>query len=248
METLLKVDGLSKSFGGLRVVCELDLIIKQGECSSIIGPNGAGKTTLFNLITKYLSPDSGSIIFRGEDITRLPPWEISWRGIARSFQGINIFPRLTAYENVQVTLFSRYEQSSNLFSRAKNLFKKETFEILDIVGLSNQAELESRELSAGNQKRLELAIALAAGPELLLLDEPTAGVAPEETLTIIHLIERLARQRGTAVVFIEHDMSVVFAVSEKVRVMHEGRIIAEGKPDSIRRNEQVQRVYLGVAE
>ena len=242
---ILRCQGLSKSFGGNRAVDEVNLIIERSEISAIIGPNGAGKTTLFNLITGYFPADSGRVWFDNLDITRLLPHEISRTGIVRTFQGSNLFPRMTVFENVQVALFSKLKRSSSLAGRAEKLYRDEVGEILKAVALEESSGLPAEILSGGNKKRLELAIALAAGGDLLLLDEPTAGIEPEETAAVTRLIETLARKQGLTVVFIEHDMDVVFAISQKVRVMHEGKILAEGTPEEVRRNPQVQDAYLG---
>ena len=242
---ILRCQGLSKSFGGNRAVDEVNLIIERSEISAIIGPNGAGKTTLFNLITGYFPADSGRVWFDNLDITRLLPHEISRTGIVRTFQGSNLFPRMTVFENVQVALFSKLKRSCSLAGRAEKLYRDEVGEILKAVALEESSGLPAEILSGGNKKRLELAIALAAGGDLLLLDEPTAGIEPKETAAVTRLIETLARKQGLTVVFIEHDMDVVFAISQKVRVMHEGKILAEGTPEEVRRNPQVQDAYLG---
>ncbi|MFQ5878895.1 MAG: ABC transporter ATP-binding protein [Dehalococcoidia bacterium] len=244
-ETILKVEGLTKHFGGLRAVDGVDFNVQKGEISSIIGPNGAGKTTFFNLLTGHLPPDSGRVIFRGEDITKRPPHEICKRGIGRSFQRINIFPMLPVFVNIQVAVLSQQGKSLNLFFPAKNMAKMETTEILASVGLDSQARHIAGSLSHGDQKRLELAIALANNPELLLLDEPTTGMSPQETASTIALIEQVSRQRGLTLLFTEHDMDVVFSISQRITVMHQGKIIAAGTPQEVRENEEVQRVYLG---
>ena len=237
--------GLSKSFGGNRVVDGVNLLIERSEISAIIGPNGAGKTTLFNLVTGYLPADSGRVWFGDVEITGLPPHEISQIGIVRTFQRSNLFPRMTVFENVQVALFSRLKRSNSLAARAENIFRSQVEEMLESVALEESGGLPAGILSGGNKKRLELAIALAAGGQVLLSDEPTAGIEPKETAAMTRLIEKLARKEGLTVVFIEHDMDVVFAISEKVRVMHQGKIFAEGTPEEVRRDPQVQDVYLG---
>ncbi len=242
---ILEVKGLCKSFGGVKAVDQVDLQIGEREISSIIGPNGAGKTTLFNLLTGHLPPDLGEIIFKGEDISKIPSYLISQRKMARSFQRTSIFPRLSVFDNVQIAVITCERKNLKFFSRVKRMAVKETEGILESVGLDHQRNVISGTLSHGDQKKLDIAIALACQPELLLLDEPSAGMSPDETRGITELIQRLAKQKGLPLVFIEHDMSIVFGISQKIRVMHQGRIIAEGTPEEVSRNEEVQRVYLG---
>jgi branched-chain amino acid transport system ATP-binding protein len=242
---ILETEKLVKSFGGLTAVYDVNLRIQEGELASIIGPNGAGKTTLFNLLTGHLPVDSGRVIFKGQDITRLPPHTISRMGIGRSFQRLNIFPRLSAFENVQVAVFSAQRQSRNLFSRASKLALKETEAILDSVGLLEKKWVKGGLLAHGDQKRLEMGIALAVEPTLLLLDEPTQGMSPRESAEITRLIQKLVKEKGLTLIFVEHDMNVVFGISDNIKVLHQGRIIFEGKPEEVKNNEEVQRIYLG---
>ncbi len=189
---MLQVEAVHKSFGDFMAVYGANLTVEKGELVAVIGPNGAGKTTLFNLITGQLKPDSGKIVFKGEEIGGLPAYRICKMGIGRSFQIVNIFPRLTVFENVQVAVLSHQRQSSNLFSPAQNLAVEETNRLLESVGLSNKAMSTAGSLSHGDQKILEIAIALGNEPELLILDEPTAGMSPEETAATIQLIKQLA--------------------------------------------------------
>ena len=242
---IIEVEKITKSFGGLTAVNDVSFQIEEEELISIIGPNGAGKTTLFNLLTGHLRADSGSIFYRGRDITNLPPYEICRIGVGRSFQRLNIFPRLSTFENVQAALFSAQHKSKNLFSRADKMFRDETDAILESVGLIEKKLVRGGLLAHGDQKRLEIGIALAIQPELLLLDEPTAGMSPRETIETTDLIQKLVRERGLALIFVEHDMEVVFGIAEKIKVMHQGRIIFEGKPEEVRANDEVQRIYLG---
>ena len=244
MKKMFRVEEIGKSFGGLMAVNEVSFNIEKGELSSIIGPNGAGKTTLFNLLTGHLPPDTGRILFKGKEITGLSPHEICRKGIGRSFQRTNIFPRLSAFDNVQVAVMSWRRKSSNIFLRAQNMLREETDEILESVGLGDKKEMTAGLLAHGDQRRLEIGIALGSYPELLLLDEPTAGMSAEELGRTVELIQSLARERGLTLLFIEHDMNVVFGISEKIRVMHMGRIIAEGRPEDVRANDEVQRIYL----
>ncbi len=242
---LLRIVELKRSFGGVQATDGVTLDIEKGTLSSVIGPNGAGKTTLFHQITGYLVPDSGTITFRGEDITGLRPHQISRRGITRAFQIINVFPRLTVLESVQLAILARRGKTLRLLRPAARLARDEAFEVLRTVGLEEHAFSESRALSHGDQRVLELALALAGEPELLLLDEPMAGMSPYERVRITELIQRIHQEHALTILFCEHDMDVVFGISRKVTVLHQGRVIAEGKPEEIRGNEEVHRVYLG---
>jgi len=242
---ILRAEKLQKSFGGLTAVYDVDLQIQEKELVSIIGPNGAGKTTLFNLLTGHLPADSGRVFFQEKEITRLPPHTISRMGIGRSFQRLNIFPRLSAFENIQVAVFSVQMKSRNLFARADQLGRSETEAILESVGLLNKKETQGGLLAHGDQKRLEMGIALAVKPSLLLLDEPTQGMSPKETEETTELIRRLVKERGLTLIFVEHDMNVVFGISDSIKVMHQGRIIFEGSPEAVRNNDEVQKIYLG---
>jgi branched-chain amino acid transport system ATP-binding protein len=245
MAMILRAEKLHKSFGGLTAVYDVNLQIQEKELVSIIGPNGAGKTTLFNLLTGHLPADSGRVFFQEKEITRLPPHTISRMGIGRSFQRLNIFPRLSAFENIQVAVFSVQMKSRNLFARADQLVRPETDAILESVGLLNKKETQGGLLAHGDQKRLEMGIALAVKPSLLLLDEPTQGMSPKETEETTELIRRLVKERGLTLIFVEHDMNVVFGISDSIKVMHQGRIIFEGSPEAVRNNDEVQKIYLG---
>jgi branched-chain amino acid transport system ATP-binding protein len=200
---------------------------------------------LFNLLTGHIRPDAGKVFFQGKDITGLPPHTISRLGVGRSFQRLNIFPRLTAFENVQTAVFSAQRKSQNIFSNARNMARKETEMILDNVGLLDKKDTKGGLLAHGDQKRLELGIALSVYPSLLLLDEPTQGMSPRETVETTTLIKNLVKQRGLTLIFVEHDMSVVFGISDNIRVMHQGRVIFSGKPEEVKKNDEVQRIYLG---
>jgi branched-chain amino acid transport system ATP-binding protein len=242
---ILKVDELTKSFGGLMAVAHISFSIQEGERSALIGPNGAGKTTLFNLLTGQLRPDGGRVYFQGEEVTGLPPHQICRKGISRSFQRVNIFPMLSVFENVQVAVLAAQRRTRKLFSAARKMAREETQMILESIDLGGEGAAISGTLSHGNQKRLELGIALAGNPRLLLLDEPTQGMSPEETTRAMALIDRVTRARGITLVFIEHDIGAVFAIADMIRVLHMGSIIAEGEPQEIRENDEVQRIYLG---
>ncbi len=242
---VLQLEGLRKHFGGVQAVNGVTLAVPPGDLRAIIGPNGAGKTTLFNLITGDLAHDSGTIHFGGEEVSGLPPHRLYRRGMARTFQITSIFRRLTALENVQTALLSHHRRHYNIFVAARRLYRDEALGMLERVGLREQALKPSGILSHGDQRRLELAIALASAPTLLLLDEPTAGMAPRERHEIMALVAKIARDTGLTVVFTEHDMDVVFAVAQRITVLHQGAVLAEGPPAEVRANADVQRVYLG---
>ncbi len=242
---MLQVENLVKSFDDFMAVNGANLTVNQGEIVAVIGPNGAGKTTLFNLITGALKRDRGRIIFKGEDISALPPFEICKKGITRAYQIVNIFPRLTVFGNVQVAVLSHQRRSSNLFQPAQNIAVEETRNILESVGLLDKERSIAGSLSHGDQKILEIAIALGNEPELLILDEPTAGMSPEETQATIELVKRLASQRGLTILFCEHDMDIVFSIAQSIMVMQHGQTIIQGSLKEVRSNKEVQEAYLG---
>ena len=242
---MLRVEGVGKSFGEFMAVNDADLTVGKGELVAVIGPNGAGKTTLFNLITGQLEPDRGKIVFMEEDITNLPPYQICKKGIARSFQIVNIFPRLSVFRNVQVAVLSQQRKSNTLFHPAQGIAIEETDRILKSLGLIDKARNAAGSLSHGDQRILEIAIALGNDPKLLVLDEPTAGMSPEETSATMNLIKQLAETRGLTILFCEHDMDVVFSIAQSIMVMHQGRTLIQGKPEQVRENEEVLKAYLG---
>jgi branched-chain amino acid transport system ATP-binding protein len=242
---MLKVEGIEKAFGDFMAVNDADLSVGKGQLVAVIGPNGAGKTTLFNLITGQLKSDRGRIEFMGEEITNIPPYEICKRGIARSFQTANIFPRLTVFQNVQVAVISQKGRSNTLFIPAQRMEREETNRILDSLGLSDKSLETAGSLSHGDQRILEIAIALGNDPKLLVLDEPTAGMSPEETNTTMDLVKRLAEERELTILFCEHDMDVVFGIAQSIMVMHQGHTLIQGKPRQVRENEEVMKAYLG---
>jgi branched-chain amino acid transport system ATP-binding protein len=245
---MLRTMALRKHFGGVQAVGGVDLAVPRGDVRAIIGPNGAGKTTLFNLITGDLPHDSGAIYLDEQDVSGLRPHQLTRRGIGRTFQITSIFRRLTAFENVQTAFLTHHRRHYNVLVRATSLYRTETTALLARVGLGEQAAKPSGILAHGDQRRLELAIALAGAPRLLMLDEPTAGMAPRERHEIMALVADIARETGLTVVFTEHDMDVVFAVAKRITVLHQGLVLAEGKPDEVRANPDVQRVYLGTLE
>jgi branched-chain amino acid transport system ATP-binding protein len=242
---LLDVRDLRKSFDGFQALSGVSFSVPQGSISAIIGPNGAGKTTLFNLITGHLRPDAGSVSFKGQEVTGIAPHDLCRLGMGRSFQRTNIFPRLTVFQNVQAAYLCHRGRGWNLLALVDRLYRAETEALLVSVGLLDKAGEVAGFLSHGNQKQLELGITLALEPELLLLDEPTAGMSAQETRESIRLIERIARERGLTLLFTEHDMEVVFAIAQRITVLHQGEVIADGAPEEVRRHPEVRRVYLG---
>ena len=245
---MLRVEKVTKSFDKFLAVNGADLAVEKGQLVAVIGPNGAGKTTLFNLITGIFSPDRGRIVFKGEDISKLPTHEICRRGMARSFQIANVFHRLTVFKNVQVAVFSQQRKSTSLFRPAHRMAVEETNRILSSVGLLDKAERLAGSLSHGDHRILEIAIALGNEPRMLILDEPTAGMSPDETSATMALIKRLAEAHGLTILFCEHDMDVVFNTAQSIMVMHYGKTIIQGKPEEVKNNLEVQDAYLGGAD
>jgi branched-chain amino acid transport system permease protein len=242
---ILETRGLTRTFGGLVAVDRVDFTVREGEIRAVIGPNGAGKTTLFNLITGVLSPTSGRILFRGDDITGLAAHHISQRGVARTVQVTSIFPTLTVAENIWLGAQSRGPLHP-LAQRSKlPAVRRQVDEIIALVGLQEQAGAEAAELSHGDQRLLEIALALSTRPELLLLDEPTAGLSAKETRDMVGVVRHLASRQ--TIVIVEHDMDVVMELADTISVLHMGRTLAEGSPQATRENRLVQEVYLGVA-
>jgi len=239
-----RAENLSLHFGGLKAVDAVSFAVEKGEILSIIGPNGAGKTTFFRLISGETVPTSGRIWFDGTDITGMPQHATARLGIAKSYQITNIFPHLSVLENVRVAV-QGYARSFNFWSRADQLVdvRERAAAILQSVGLGAKRELLAAHLSHGEKRHLELGIALASNPTLLLLDEPTAGMSPEETDATMRLIRELAA--GRTVVLVEHKMKVVMGISDRITVLHQGQVLAEGTPEEIRSNTRVQQTYLG---
>ena len=245
---MLHVESIVKSFDGFMAVNGATLKVEKGDVVAVIGPNGAGKTTLFNLISGQLPPTAGNIWFKDENIAGLAPHRVCRKGISRSYQVVNIFHRLTVFENVQVAVLSRRKKTFNLFKPAKLMAVRETRKILDSVGLLDKAEVISGTLSHGDQKVLEIGIALGNRPELLILDEPTAGMSPEETAVTLRLMKRLSGELGLTILFCEHDMGMVFSIANQIMVMQHGGTIIQGSPEDVRSNQQVREAYLGGAD
>ena len=242
---MLECRNLRKTFSGFVATDDVSLSVEKNRITAVIGPNGAGKSTLFNLITGHLQPDSGEVELEGRDITGIPPHRICGMGIARSFQRTNIFPKLTVYENIQAAFIAHSGRGYDMWGVSERLFRAETEQMIGQLVLGDIAGTIAGEVSHGAQKQVELGIALAGKPRMLLLDEPTAGMSAQETHESIALLDRIAKEQELTLLFTEHDMDVVFSIAHKIAVLHQGRIIAIGTPEEVRRNEEVRRVYLG---
>ncbi|GAB4576046.1 MAG: ABC transporter ATP-binding protein [Anaerolineae bacterium] len=246
-EPILRTIGLRKEFGGLVAVDDVSLSVQAGTLHAIIGPNGAGKTTLFNLLSGNLRPTRGQVFFKGEDITPLPLHRRAHLGIGRSFQITNIFPNLTVLENVRLAAqaVSRDNFKFWRYYRSFKAYEARALEVLAQVGLAGKAHLIANQLPHGDKRKLELAILLAPDPELLLLDEPTAGMASEQVPELMQTIRRIKDSTGKTLMLVEHNMAVVMGFSDAISVMHHGALLAEGTPQEIAANETVQKAYLG---
>lgn len=242
---IIKTETLTKRFGGLVAVNNVDLVIEENRLTSIIGPNGAGKTTFFNLLTGLMKPDVGKIYFMGEEITDHPPHRIAKKGIARSFQILTIFTELPLFENVRIAVQAERGHGFEMLSSTNSLdeVNDRSFEIIKAIGLGGKENILAKNLSYGDKRILEIGIALASNPKLLLLDEPTSGLASRETGRMTDFIKNLAK--GLTIVLIEHDMNIVLSISDHIAVLHQGKVIAEGSPDQIKQNDEVQEAYLG---
>ena len=243
--SFLSIQGLSKSFGGNRAVDDVSFDLKSGELLAMIGPNGAGKSTCFNIIYGILNPDSGSVILDGQELIGMKPREI-WRlGVGRTFQITAVYPSMSVVENVQMALISHHGRSFSGISRAAKLYRYEALQLLELIEMTDQADRAANILAYGDLKRLELAVALANEPILLLMDEPTAGMAPAERRALMKLTANIVIERGVSVLFTEHDMDVVFENAHRVLVLNRGQLLVEGSVEEVRANPDVQKVYLG---
>jgi branched-chain amino acid transport system ATP-binding protein len=245
MNAVLQVEGLHKSFGGVRAVADVSFAVEAGELLALIGPNGAGKSTCFNMLNGQLAPDGGIVRLAGRDIVGLSPRAIWKLGVGRTFQITATFASLSVRENVQMALYSHAGKLRSLLSRFGDALGGEADALLDQVGMRDQADRACGVLAYGDLKRVELAMALANAPRLLLMDEPTAGMAPRERVALMELTASLARTAGVAVLFTEHDMDVVFGQADRIIVLDRGRLIAGGRPEEVRANANVRNVYLG---
>ncbi len=244
---ILESEHVRKAFGALVAVEDVSLRVRTGSLHSIIGPNGAGKTTLFNLLSGMFKPTAGRVIYRGRDITGLPPHRVAHLGIGRSFQITNVFPNLTVFENVRLAAQSMGKSNLNLFIDSSRLKACSTraWEVLEQVGLKDRAHVLASTLPHGDKRKLEIGILLALDPQVLLLDEPTAGMASEQVPQLMALIAAVRKQGNKTILLVEHNMDVVMNVSDAITVMHYGKVLAEGTPAQISANEQVQKAYLG---
>jgi branched-chain amino acid transport system ATP-binding protein len=247
MSALLIAKGLTKAYGGVRAADNVSFSLDAGEIAALIGPNGAGKTTCFKMLSGQVRPDSGHVFIAGRETAGLPPAAIYRLGVGRTFQITETFASMTVRENVQVALLSHHRALHNFYGFAPKAYREEAERILGFAGIADKAGRPGAELAYGDLKRLELAIALAGEPKLLLMDEPTAGMAPAERAALMRLVVRLARERSMGVLFTEHDMDIVFEHAQRILVLDRGAIIAEGRPDEVRRNEHVRAIYLGGA-
>ena len=244
---LLEIRRLYKAFGKVVTANGIDLTLQKGVLTSIIGPNGAGKSTLINMLSGSLHVDSGEIIFEGKNITHLPIHKRVHLGLCRSFQVVNVFPELTVFDNVQIPVLAVQKKATRLFRpvAGEKKAREEVFQVLERVGLENRAQTAANALSHGDQRLLEVGIALAVRPRLLFLDEPTAGMNPVERVKVLENIKHLSREGKTTFVIVEHDMDIVFSLSDRVVVLHHGDIIGDGTTDEIQNSRRVKEVYLG---
>jgi branched-chain amino acid transport system ATP-binding protein len=250
MAPIVETRRLGRTFGALAAVNNVDMTVEPHELRAIIGPNGAGKTTFFHLLSGVVRPTTGQVRLRGEDVSRLSPSAHCRRGMSRTFQITSVFPELTALENVRMAVQARHGGNFRLLGGRALVAATEgqAREALAFLGIDRLAEAPASTLAHGDQRLLEMAMALAQGPEVLLLDEPTQGLSPEETASTVDAVRRIRRERGLTILLVEHDMDVVFGIAERITVLNFGTVIAEGTPDEIRANPEVQRAYLGDTE
>lgn len=245
---VLEVRDLRKTFGGFHAVDGVSFNVEKGSIHAVIGPNGAGKTTMFNLVSGHLRPTTGAVSFNGADITGKTPDALARMGMTRAFQITTIFPKLTVLDSVECSVSARKHQAASLWPWRRQSARDEAQQLLEAVGLTELRNEIAHTLSHGDQRTLEVALALATQPQLLLLDEPTAGMSPFETRRMVALVQDLARSRGVTVLFCEHDIGTVFSISDRVTVMHRGQIIADGVPEVVRKDQHVIDVYIGTRD
>ena len=245
MTVVLETKRLTKAFGGIVAVNDVSMSLQKGELLALIGPNGAGKSTCFNMLMGQLPPTSGSVFLEGQRITGLSPRQVWRRGVGRTFQITATYSSMTVIENVQMALLSHHGEIFRFLPYATRQYRDEAMSLLEMVGMAEQADRHCAVLAYGDLKRMELSIALAHDPKLLLMDEPTAGMAPKERVALMQLTADIVRDRGVSVLFTEHDMDVVFAHAHRIMVLNRGALIAEGTAEDIRNNPLVQEVYLG---
>jgi branched-chain amino acid transport system ATP-binding protein len=242
---VLQASNLSKSFGGFTAVSGVTFSVDRGESVAIIGPNGAGKSTLFDLLTGRKRPDTGEVRLFGETVSKIPPWERVKRGLGRSFQVSSVFPAYTALQNIQVGLMMTRGVTWNMWRSATNALREEADALLDLVGLQAKRDVLAGELGHGDQRSLELGIAMSTQPRILLLDEPTAGMGRDESRACLAQIREIADKKGIPIVFVEHDMNVVFSFATRVIVVVSGKVLLDGSPELVRGDERVKEAYFG---
>ena len=245
MAKVLEVFEIAKSFGGVEAVKNLSFDLSAGQLLAMIGPNGAGKSTCFNLINGQLRPDKGSVVIRGKKINGYLPRKVWKLGVGRTFQITSTFASMTVLENIKIAKLSYHRRTKSLFSRVRKLYSDESMELLKMVGIEDQHDRACGVLAYGDLKRVELAVALANNPQLLLMDEPTAGMGPAERQSLMDLTSDIVKTRNIGVLFTEHDMDVVFTHADRIIVLNRGELVAEGTPAEVHRNDKVQEIYLG---
>ena len=245
---MLSISDLSKDFSGFLALSDVNLEVAEGARHAVIGPNGAGKSTLFNVVSGYLPPTTGKVVLGGRDITGHAPYRLVRGGLGRSFQRVNIFPELRVFENVQAALLSHHKRFFDLFSLGSRLYREEADEVLNSVGLADDAKRIAGTLAYGKQKQLEIALSLATDPKILLLDEPTAGMSRADTTRTIDLMKHIGETRGITKVVIEHDMHVVFSLADRISVLAQGAVLVEDEPENIKGHPKVREAYLGEAQ
>jgi branched-chain amino acid transport system ATP-binding protein len=245
MAKVLEVHELAKSFGGVQAVKDLSFDLAEGQLLAMIGPNGAGKSTCFNLINGQLRPDYGRVVIMGKKINGYKPRQVWKLGVGRTFQITSTFASMTVLENIKMAVLSHHRQTKSLFSKVRRLYTEESMELLKLVGIEDQHDRACGVLAYGDLKRVELAVALANQPKLLLMDEPTAGMGPAERQSLMELTSNIVRNQNIGVLFTEHDMEVVFTHSDRIIVLNRGELVAEGTPTEVRENNKVQEIYLG---